>query len=95
MKPSVVRLGDQNLKSKTDNAKEIDIPILRFIKHESYTLKSSYNDIALIELAQTVRFTKDIRPACLYENSQPNEKSVVAVSIAIEYVKTCHLIFDL
>lgn len=95
MKPSVVRLGDQNLKSKTDNAKEIDIPIQRFIKHESYTLRSSYNDIALIELAQTVTFSKDIRPACLYQNIQPDDKSVVAVSISIEYVKICQLIIDL
>lgn len=84
MLASVVRLGDQNLRTTTDGANEIDIQVLRFIKYENYTFKFSYNDIALIELAQTVTFSKYIRPACLYQETQINKRTVVAVSITLE-----------
>lgn len=52
--PTVVRLGDQNLKSRTDGLSEVDIPIAEFITHEQYRRSSYYNDIALIKLSRSV-----------------------------------------
>jgi secreted trypsin-like serine protease len=53
-KPSIVRLGDQNLKSRSDGLREVDIAIAEFIKHEQYRANSRYYDIALIRLANDV-----------------------------------------
>jgi Trypsin len=50
-----VRLGDQNLKTKTDGARDIDVDIAQFISHPQYSARSSKNDIALLRLAKTVR----------------------------------------
>ena len=52
--PSVIRLGDQNLRSKSDGLTEVDIPIAEFIKHENYKRSSYYDDIALIRMSRSV-----------------------------------------
>lgn len=52
--PSMVRLGDQNLKSRNDGLTEVDVPIAEFIKHEKYRSRSYYDDIALIRLSRSV-----------------------------------------
>lgn len=54
--PSFVRLGDQNLKTKTDNANETDINIVKFIKHPQHSYRLSKNDIALIKLEYSVTY---------------------------------------
>lgn len=48
LKPSLVRLGDHNLRTKEANLPEESVPIVKFISHEQYDLKSSKNDIAII-----------------------------------------------
>jgi secreted trypsin-like serine protease len=53
--PSIVRLGDQNLKTRSDGLIEVDVPIAEFIKHEKYRKSSYYDDIALIKLARSVQ----------------------------------------
>lgn len=65
--PTVVRLGDLNLKLKDQGLPETDIPISRFISHEKYDKRSSHNDIALVELDRSLsqQFQKFLRPACL------------------------------
>lgn len=52
--PSMVRLGDQNIKTRDDGVIEADVPIAEFIKHEKYRRNSYYNDIALIKLSRSV-----------------------------------------
>lgn len=52
--PSIVRLGDLNLGTKSDNARDIDVPISQFIKHEVHNGVSRKNDIALIRLSRSV-----------------------------------------
>ncbi|CAO1432212.1 unnamed protein product [Diamesa tonsa] len=76
--PILVRLGDQNLKTRDDGAYEKDYEIEQFIKHESYSRKSRYYDIAVIRLAQEVTFTKFIRPACLWQSPNINQTKAVA-----------------
>lgn len=63
--PTVVRLGDQNLLKDDDGAQPVEYKVWRVIKHKNYVHNLKKNDIALIELDQTVIFTKFIRPACL------------------------------
>ena len=53
--PSFVRLGDQNLVSRQDGLREVDIDIANFIKHENYRTTSDGFDIALIKLVKNVQ----------------------------------------
>lgn len=50
----MVRLGDQNIRSRDDGLVEVDIQIAEFIKHENYRRSSYYDDIGLIRLARKV-----------------------------------------
>lgn len=52
--PSIVRLGDQNLRSRNDGLTEVDVPIAELIKHENYRSRSFYDDIALIRMIRSV-----------------------------------------
>lgn len=76
--PSIIRLGDQNIYSTKDGLKEVDIPIAKIIKHENYSAKTKYNDIALLKLSKKVEFTKYIRPACLWQTSDTNNSKIIA-----------------
>lgn len=67
-KPVKVRLGELNLQNNNDGANPIDISVDDIIIHPNYISTSKYNDIALIRLAQIVKFNNHIRPACLYNN---------------------------
>lgn len=59
--PKYARFGVINLGStKSDTYK-----IKNIIKHPDYDGGSTYNDIALIELESEVKFTNNIKPACL------------------------------
>ncbi|KAJ8668462.1 hypothetical protein QAD02_010125 [Eretmocerus hayati] len=69
-----VRLGDWDIASEFDACSErgckprhIDVPVKREFRHELYFRNSTYlvNDIALLELEKTVRFTEEIQPICL------------------------------
>lgn len=68
------------MKSRDDGANEKDVSIAQFIKHERYTSKSRYYDIAVIKLTQDVTFSKTIRPACLWQSLSINQTKAVAVS---------------
>ncbi|KAJ8668461.1 hypothetical protein QAD02_010124 [Eretmocerus hayati] len=70
-----VRLGDWDTSAEFDacdpdgkcKPRHIDVPIKREFRHELYFRNRSYvaNDIALLELAETVEFNEEIRPICL------------------------------
>lgn len=76
--PSMVRLGDQNIKSQDDGLKELDVPIIQHIKHKNYNFTSRANDIGLLKLAYSVNFTSFIRPACLWQSNVFVKDKVVA-----------------
>ena len=63
-----------------DGAEPEDYEIKRFIKHPQYRIIPNRNDIALIELRKNVKFTDFIRPACLIQDDNDREYSVIAVS---------------
>lgn len=54
VEPSVVRLGDQNLVTDTDNADPQDFEIAKIIPHPDYVRQLNYNDIALLKLSRKV-----------------------------------------
>jgi transmembrane serine protease 3 len=76
--PVLVRLGDQNLKSEDDGAQSQEFRVKRLIKHENYSRKANYDNIGLIELDGEVRFTKFVRPACLWQEMQIPSKTAIA-----------------
>lgn len=77
--PSIVRLGDLNLKIKEPNSPEKDIEIAEFIIHEKYVPNEKNHDIAIIKLIKIVTFSKYIRPACLSTSEKIYEnKKVIA-----------------
>lgn len=77
--PTIIRLGEYDLR-RTDDSNHKDFRISSIVKHPDYRF---YNDIALIELNETVKFTKEIRPACLW--SQDNFGVNKAVAIGYGY----------
>ncbi|XP_029036714.2 serine protease snake-like isoform X1 [Osmia bicornis bicornis] len=62
--PTDVRVGFHNLK---DDKHGITTTINKIMRHPSYRPPAMYADIALIKLNTNVTFSKEIRPACLYQ----------------------------
>ncbi|XP_047506207.1 kallikrein-11-like [Pieris napi] len=59
--PNIVRLGTPNIKKQHQTA--VNIGIKHIIKHPMQ--KDIYNDLALVELSNAVKFSKYIQPVCL------------------------------
>ena len=76
--PTIVRLGDHNLKVKDSSLPEEDFPIESFKKHPSYNKYTTENDIALIKLGKRVIFGDKIRPACLHQSNYVDETKATA-----------------
>ncbi|KAL1398102.1 hypothetical protein pipiens_009239 [Culex pipiens pipiens] len=79
--PKIIRLGEHSLDDEYDN--QVDFNIEKFYKHPNHRFKSAYNDIALIKLDQNVKFSKIIRPACLWTGSALNVSSVIATGFGL------------
>jgi hypothetical protein len=71
----IARLGD----TKIDSPYATDIPVSEFIKHEESDRFTKQNDIALAKLSWNVKFTDLIQPACLWQSSQLDDKTVQAI----------------
>jgi secreted trypsin-like serine protease len=76
--PKVVRLGDLDLTRDDDGSIYADYNIRNIIVHPRYRYPQKYNDIALIQLSTVVKFTKFIRPACLYTKLQVEQPQAIA-----------------
>ncbi|XP_055699158.1 serine protease snake-like isoform X1 [Phlebotomus papatasi] len=65
--PKIIRLGDIDLSTDEDNENKVqNYGIEKIFIHPEYRSSSVYNDIALIKLNDSVKFTFNVRPACLY-----------------------------
>ncbi|XP_030370011.1 serine protease snake [Scaptodrosophila lebanonensis] len=62
---NIVRLGELDFDSETENAKPQDYAVEDYIKHPNFTDPELYNDIGLIKLAEDVGFDRYKHPACL------------------------------
>ncbi|XP_050528451.1 venom protease-like [Daktulosphaira vitifoliae] len=67
----MVRLGDLNLDPNVnDGAKPINVMVEKMIVHEKYNTETLFNDIALLKLAEPVKFNSNIQPICLPTSSE-------------------------
>lgn len=76
--PALVRLGELDLSRNDDGSEPEDYDIDKIIVHPDYRYPQKYNDIALLRLRNIVRFTKFIRPACLYTKQDIPQRKAVA-----------------
>ncbi|XP_050668051.1 serine protease snake-like [Leptidea sinapis] len=68
-RPEIVRLGDKNIVDVFYNGqKPLDVKIKRIVNHPNFKPPKKYFDIAIVELARSVIFTKYIQPACLWSD---------------------------
>ncbi|XP_039451785.1 serine protease snake-like [Culex pipiens pallens] len=79
--PTIVRLGEHNLRNEWDD--QVDFEIQSIKKYPDYRHRLAYHDIALIELSTEVRFSKLIRPACLWTGSTIDVPSVIATGFGL------------
>jgi secreted trypsin-like serine protease len=73
--PVVVRLGC----GQGDETKLQEFGVKRFRKHKEYSKKSKYHDIGLIEMNGDAKFSKFVRPACLWQNFQIPSETATAI----------------
>lgn len=90
--PTIIRLGDLNLKVKERGLDEVDIQIEKFLSHEGYNSETRENDIALIKMKQPATFTKSVRPACLQQTDLIAKSRAVAIGWG-KHARASKLIF--
>lgn len=72
-----MHLGDQNLNEEEAELKTTDIKVAEFIKHEHFSAKTKWNDIALIRIEHPIlNFSKFLRPACLWSGDKDPQKVI-------------------
>lgn len=76
--PTYVRVGDINFEREDEDSDPQTIAVNRVIAHPSYNAPQQYNDIALLELAQDMRFNQYARPACLNSETTIAERRAIA-----------------
>lgn len=89
-----VRLGEWDLTSDPDCEDDlcadpvVDIPLAELIVHEKYQpySKDHENDIALLRLNRSVKFTKWIKPLCLPTTSNLRDKEYDGNNLLNYYV---------
>lgn len=71
-----VRLGDFNYGTDKETYQPLNVKIADVILHPKYTKKSLYDNLALVQLDQSVKFGLHIRPACLPQMFDVAEQTV-------------------
>lgn len=74
--PRKIRLGE--LDYTKEDPDRVDYDVDRIISHPQYKYPEKYNDVALISTNRKIRFTRYIRPACLY--TKPSIEQSVAIA---------------
>ncbi|XP_055384410.1 venom protease-like [Condylostylus longicornis] len=76
--PKIIRIGDLNINSDTDDAEPEEIPVEENIVHPNYNKKRRKYDIALLKLQRNVDINTYRRPACLPSSYDwPYSKAIV------------------
>uniref|UniRef100_A0A1I8MN23 Peptidase S1 domain-containing protein n=1 Tax=Musca domestica TaxID=7370 RepID=A0A1I8MN23_MUSDO len=86
-KVNLVRLGELDFNSDTDDAQPEDYYILRIIEHPEYRLNQPYNDIALILLTSNIKFSRYKHPACLPPLNLIEERQTSFIAIGWGHVQ--------
>ncbi|XP_023162175.2 venom protease isoform X2 [Drosophila hydei] len=77
----VVRLGELDYNSTTDDAQPQDFQLVNYVVHPDYADEddgSRYNDIALLELDRNATLNEYVAPACLPSNSGDEQLELTA-----------------
>lgn len=69
-------MGDFNYGTDKDAYKPLNVKIADVILHPKYTKKSLYDNLALVQLDQSIKFGLHIRPACLPQMFDVAEQTV-------------------
>ena len=75
-----VYAGVHDLKAASDEASFQMLSVKRVIIHSGFDLKTFDNDIALIELSKSLRFSSAISPVCLPDDNdqvQHGQKTII------------------
>ncbi|XP_017768646.1 PREDICTED: venom protease-like [Nicrophorus vespilloides] len=70
---NIVRFADRDLNKNDDNANTQEYGVLRHIIHPKYKYPFAYNDIAVIELNDTVTFTYYVKSICVNDVAKIRE----------------------
>ncbi|EDV92713.1 serine protease snake [Drosophila grimshawi] len=77
---NVVRLGELDFNSDTEDAQPEDFGVHNSTEHPDFEYGLLYNDIALLELDRGVRFSAYKHPACLPFNDDSNSmETIIAI----------------
>lgn len=76
--PKLIRLGEYDRSTTTDDASVADIDVEQSYPHPSYSSTENYNDIALIKMIRAAQFNHYVRPACLADTYIPEKPKAIA-----------------
>ncbi|CAO1432044.1 unnamed protein product [Diamesa tonsa] len=71
-RPNVVRIGDFDLLSDTDDEYVQQMYIADIIRHPEYSISSNYHDIALIKVDREIKMNRYVVPACIQHGPTNN-----------------------
>lgn len=78
--PDVVRIGVHDLLHQQAQSEHT---IAAITVHPGYKSSRAYNDIALVRLAESVRVSRTVRPACLWQTTADPSTSVLATGFGL------------
>ncbi|KAH8235918.1 hypothetical protein KR032_010728, partial [Drosophila birchii] len=86
--PAFVRLGTVNVEIPDKNY--VDVNVRNVTIHPNYLANIKYNDVAILELANAVTVTNNIRPACLHTDTRdpPSETKLFVAGWGVLNVTT-------
>ncbi|KAG1671569.1 Proclotting enzyme [Nymphon striatum] len=61
----IIRLGIINLESDDDGLKPVEYKVAKVTVHKHFNAKTFLNDIALLRIESTIKFTRFIKPVCV------------------------------
>lgn len=76
-KIDIVRLGDLNVETDTDDAEPRDFNVAQILVHPQYNGSMRYNDIALVQIQEEIIINDYIRPACLPYQEFYNQSQLI------------------
>lgn len=96
-----VRLGDFNYGADKETYQPLNVRIGEVILHPKYTKKSLYDNLALVQLDQSVKFGMHIRPACLPQMFDVAEQTVTMTGwpfklyrYTVQFLNRTHYLFQ-
>ncbi|XP_066991103.2 venom protease isoform X3 [Anabrus simplex] len=78
-KAEMVRVGELDFSRDDEDADPFDVAVSNAEVHPNYKPPAYYNDLAVLKLAQTVKFGRYVKPICLPEKTNNSYEGAVAI----------------